>query len=147
MKYQFGRISYILPEEERNTFPDPMWHINEAREMVPNCKFFDEAPDKCITEKGRIILEILREFKSKMTVNMALFVHCREIQMMNKFAPQFADDDESAVVTKSCFLSAMKFLANAGFIKLSSTAEFGKREILLYHASAEPKFRSGKFQL
>ena len=147
MKYPFGSISHILPEDERNNFPDPMRHINAAREIVPDCEFFDKAPDACITEKGRTILEILREFKSKMTVNMALFVHCREMQMMARFTPQFADDDEASVVTKSCFLTAIKFLANAGFIKLSTGHEFGKREILQYHATAQPTFHAGKFQL
>ena len=43
--------------------------------------------------------------------------------------------------------SAIKYLANDGFIKLSNAENFEKREVLQYHATAKPEFRSGKFQL
>ena len=37
--------------------------------------------------------------------------------------------------------------SNDGFIKLGNAAQFEAREIVKYHATAEPEFRSGKFQL
>ena len=43
--------------------------------------------------------------------------------------------------------SALKYLANDGFIKLSDAEMFENREILQFHATAQPEFRSGKFQL
>ena len=43
--------------------------------------------------------------------------------------------------------SALKYLANDGFIKLSKAENFENREVLQYHAIAEPEFRSGKFRL
>ena len=44
-------------------------------------------------------------------------------------------------------IAAIKYLANAGFIKLSDAADFDAREIVKYHATAKPIFESGKVQL
>ena len=119
-----------------------MQHMNAAKEEEPGCENCASA-DEAITVNGNLILKTMRQFGSKMTVDMALFVRCREIQTIAKITPV----SDCLTAFRGQFLTAMKHLANSGFIKLSDNADFGKREILQYHATAEPTFRCGKFQL
>ena len=84
-------FSHVLPEKERNNFPDPMQHINAAKEIDPGCEICRKASDEFITQNGQLILEMLREFKSKITVEMALFVHSREIKAIAKIKPPSGD--------------------------------------------------------
>ena len=139
-------VFHKIPKNQRNNFADPMQHMNAAKEEEPGCENCASA-DEVITVNGNLILKTMRQFGSKMTVDMALFVRCREMQTIAKITPPPGGWAGMESVIRGQFLTAMKHLANSGFIKLSDNADFGKREILQYHATAEPTFRCGKFQL
>ena len=152
-------FSNVLPENERTSFPDPMRHVRVAKEIYPDCGVSENATDATVTRKGQLILDMLRQFKyfatdldMKMTVGTAVFVHLRESKAVAG-VPAPPDIAAVAWITQfeflalSYFVTAIKFLANDGFIKLGDAEEFEKREIVQYHATAKPEFRSGKFRL
>ena len=147
-------LSDIIPKSERNNFQDPIKHAFEAGQVCQNCEDYSG-----IEYVGKKILEILRGFKSKVKVGaiLAKYKDNRAIEAFRLIA-----NDESLLNSKDptpgcfcgpecqekdVFLTAMRLLANDVFIKLGDAAKFEDREILQYHATAMPEFRSGKFQL
>ena len=140
------KITKILSESERNKFPDPRQHIRKAKSSFPN---WDESQhaDWHISIAGQAILGTLRTggFQSTITVKTLFSFYEKRFKTDPKLELPLYMSVYS--LGKPAFLSAIKFLANDGFIKLSSCAQFEKRRILQYHATAEPKFQSGKFEV
>ena len=134
-------ISHVLPENKRNKFDSP-----ERRENLRTIELAS-ASDKTVSEKvfdlhALVILGTLQSFKRKMTVKSLRAFIKRNVPSM--FEDQTPDE---LLQGKLFFIEAIKCLANDGFIKLSNAQEFEDRKIVKYHATAEPKFKSGKFQL
>ena len=160
------KITKILSENERNKFPDPRQHIRKAKSSFPKWDESEHA-DWHISIAGQAILDTLRTggFQSTITINdynqrlqstISIKTLFSFYEKRFKTDPKFevplymaksAGIEYDASLGKPVFLSAIKFLANDGFIQLSTCARFEKRQILQYHATAEPWFRSGKFQV
>ena len=146
-------ISHVLPENERNNFPNPY----EATIRVGQHLFMTPVPeDDALSKLGNRLLAMLRKLKSKMTIKTFLAIVQREAEQnlsqsltaYNSTAGPFAVEyGEFEREVDQCLIMTIKYLANGGFIKLSNAANFEAREIVKYHATAQPKFRSGKFQL
>ena len=139
-------FSHVLPENERTSFPDPMQHVNAAKEICPDFRVCENETDALVTQKGQLILDMLRQFKYLETgLDMKMTVGTLPKAVAGALPPFCTA--AIALIDESYFVTAIKFLANDGFIKLGDAEEFEKREILQYHATAEPEFRSGKFRL
>ena len=140
------KITKILSENERNKFPDPRQHIRKAKSSFPKWDESEHA-DWHISIAGQAILGTLRTvgFQSTITVKTLFSFYEKKFKTDPKFELPLYMSIYS--LGKPAFLSAIKFLANDGFIKLTSCAQFEKRRILQYHATAEPKFLYGKFQV
>ena len=142
-------ITRILPENERNNFPNPREGLDlvdfAIAESVEPLKSMAEFT---LTNFARAILEGLRMSKSNLTVK-ALLVMCQRV--MEQFQGFFDGVAWAATTGKEhlekFLVVVIKHLANDGFIKLSNAVNFEDREIVKYHATAKPKFKSGKFQL
>ena len=95
------------------------------------------------------VFRVLRRLKSKMTVKTLISIIMRDTKEAHElFCRLWPGSRESADRHYEKYLTAtIQFLANDGFIKLGNAAQFEAREIVKYHATAEPEFRSGKFQL
>ena len=153
------KMTNILSENERNKFPDPRQHIRKAKSSFPKWDESEHA-DWHISIAGQAILDTLRTggFQSTITINdynQRLQSTISIKTLFSFYEKRFKTDPKLELplymsvysLGKPAFLSAIKFLANDGFIKLSSCAQFEKRRILQYHATAEPKFQSGKFEV
>ena len=138
-----------MPENERNNFPNPSEGLHPlAQTLTPE----DEI---ALDVVGNRFLRILRKLKSKMTIKTFLAIVRREAEQnfdrefiayqLNEPTPVEYGDFQT--VLDHFPIKVIKYLANGGFIKLSNAANFESREIVKYHATAQPKFRSGKFQL
>ena len=150
-------ISSILPENERNSFPDPMQHIGQRMQAIASgTDFWQSVNDGQIKGCGNAILRILREKKSRIPVKNLATIYARgmrDVRADTASIPhlRFLLDAYSGLgideIMERYALTAMKLLANDGFIKLSNAGQFENREVLQYHATAQPEFRSGKFQV
>ena len=144
-------ITHILPENERNNFPNPREGLDlvdfAIAESVEPLKSMAEFT---LTNFARAILEGLRMSKSKLTVKALLATFQRDMEqfLMEGFFDGVAWAATTGKETLEKYLVVViKHLANDGFIKLSNAVNFEDREIVKYHATAKPKFKSGKFQL
>ena len=81
-----------------------------------------------------------------MTVKTLVTIYKRRLRNRAAKSPLALGGDFDKIVDGYAF-SAIKYLANDGFIKLSKAASFENREVFQYHATAEPEFRSGKFRV
>ena len=142
-------ISHVLPENERNNFPNP------GEGLHPLAQTLTPEDEVALDMVGNRLLRILRKLKSKMTIKTFLAIVRREGEpnihreftayQLNEPTPVGYGDFQT--VLDHFPIKVIKYLANGGFIKLSNAANFEAREIVKYHATAQPKFRSGKFQL
>ena len=152
-------IYHVLPEGQRNKFADPEQHLRPLlRRQSPNVIRTNEGGIDC---SGQLILHTLRAYKLMKVKD--LIAKCSELYregatdyveetsengvdflinfFLRFFLPiKFIDFDQYT-------LCAIKYLANDGFIKLTDAERFENSEVILYHATAEPDFRAGKFQL
>ena len=122
-----------MPENQRNNFPNPREHLHSSirftESVIEEVKLNN---DRTFGRYGKVVLITLRRLKSKITVRTLLSILKREVH---------------AEISEDFILATVKFLANDGFVKLGDAEQFETRKILKYHATAEPEFRSGKFQL
>ena len=139
-----------MPENERNNFPNP------GEGLHPLAQTLTPEDEIALDVVGNRFLRILRKLKSKMTIKTFLAIVRRDMEQdmhrsfpaYNLIAGPFAI--EYGEIERKCddyAILTIKHLANGGFIKLSNATNFEAREIVKYHATAQPKFRSGKFQL
>ena len=84
-----------------------------------------------------LITILKRELRSEVPIHCPFDLSCQQLSSGQSF-------DE---IIHGYGLAAIKYLANDGFIKLGSATKFENREILQYHATAEPEFCCGKFRL
>ena len=148
-------LSDILPKSERANFADPEQHvIQRYRVLAQISPIFRHGNESYICSAGQSLLGILRKRKSKMTVKTLITIYkrgLRDTAINTPLAFVLAQPPSSGQsfdqVIDGFSLSAIKYLANDGFIKLSSAEIFENSEVLQYHATAEPKFQSGKFHL
>ena len=85
-----------------------------------------------------------------MTVKTMLTIITRDITGIDNFLfgqPVQGSNGSVGQLFEKFLPVTLQLLANDGFIKLSDAAQFEAREIVKYHATAVPEFRSGKFQL
>ena len=137
-------LSNVLPKNERTTFLDPGQHANPQY-------FGRRAHDAQISDAGYRILEILQTRKSKMSVRTLITIFKNKVRdeaatPLVLFLPRLTGQSFDKI-TEGYAVTAIQYLANDGFIKLSEAGKFENREVLQYHATAEPEFRNGKFQL
>ena len=150
-------ISSVLPENERGNFPDPMQHVGPRMQTIASgSDFWQSVNEGQIKGCGNAILRILRDLKSRISVKNIVTIYekgMRDMRADTASIPhlRFLLDAYSGLsfeeIMESYALTAIKLLANDGFIRLSSAGQFENREIVQYHATAQPEFRSGKFQL
>ena len=155
-------LSSILPESERANFADPEQHVIQHFSSI---NLFDyrhmawvnplrTAYQSQIGNTGRSLLDKLQQRKSKMTVKTLVTIYKRGLRdkitntpLAFLLAQPPSSGESFDQVIDGFSFSAIKYLANDGFIKLSSAEMFENSEVLQYHATAQPKFRSGKFHL
>ena len=136
-------ISHILPENERNKFPNPRGQLDPGVRMT-------ESRVVLMNNLAKHILFTMRDLKSKMTVKTMLTIITRDITGIDNFLfgqPVQGSNGSVGQLFEKFLPVTLQLLANDGFIKLSDAAQFEAREIVKYHATAVPEFRSGKFQL
>ena len=148
-------LSNILPKSERANFADPGQHVipqyRVLAQILPSTFHGNEFQ---ISGAGQTLLEILQKRKSKMTVKTLVTIYKRGLRdkitntpLAFLLAQPPSSGESFDQVIDGFSFSAIKYLANDGFIKLSSAEMFENSEVLQYHATAQPKFRSGKFHL
>ena len=143
-------ISHVLPENERNKFPNPRDQLHHGIQMIESaCEGLKSCVDRNLGRYAILVFGVLRRLKSKMTVKTLISIIMRDTKEAHElFCRLWPGSRESADRHYEKYLTAtIQFLANDGFIKLGNAAQFEAREIVKYHATAEPEFRSGKFQL
>ena len=145
-------ISHVLPENERNNFPNPREGLDPRFAMLESVEPLKSMAEVLFKNCADLTFEILRASKSKLTVKALLAMNKRLTDL--GFVQHLGFSDSHAWTERQCekmvsslSVAVLKILANDGFIKLSNAADFEAREIVKYHATAEPKFKSGKFQL
>ena len=136
-------ISHILPENERNKFPNPRGQLDPGVRMT-------ESRVVLMNNLAKHVLFTMRDLKSKMTVKTMVTTFTRQMTECDIIV--FGQPLQGPVwrrdpLFEKLLLVTLQFLANDGFIKLSNAAQFEAPEIVKYHATAMPEFRSGKFQL
>ena len=154
-------IHRILRKNERNNFPDPMRHMRQADEVDDDPEVCVNSPH-CATNEDVIgvfgvgILRMIRDYKAEIIrhgILMSVGTAVKTYTDRMAEAARNAGETEATIEShykgiEGTLLTTIKLLANDGLIKLSdATAEFEDRKIVQYHATAEPKFRSGKFRL
>ena len=133
-----------LPKSQRNIFSNPRQHL----EALPDGSI--EQHDRMVGDIAVAIISILCIFRGQVTVKDILEENKRVLRQVD---PTLMVVQSLPIpgynVTERIFLTAMKFLANDGFIKLGNAGRFEDRKVLKYYANidAVPKFQSGKFQL
>ena len=147
-------LSNILPKNERTTFPDPGQHVDpQYRRLAEQFEACRRSNDSQISDSGYGILDILQTRKSKMSVRtlITIFTNIVRDEAMQYRPAVFVlprlTGQSFEKITEGYAIAAIKYLANDGFIKLSEADKFENREVLQYHATAEPEFRNGKFHL
>ena len=130
----------VLPVNKWMRFIDPMKHMQPA-------------VDKLIDDIGTRILITLREYRpAGNRTQMRVTVRTLLDRFIDIYGRLPHDEDTLVMTHKSiegCFLTAIKFLINDGFIKVGSPVVpggFDDYEILDYHESAVPDFRAGRFR-
>ena len=134
-----SKMKDVLPKRERIEFIDPM-------------QYMQPAVDRLLNDIGTRILFTLREYcaigngtqiRVKVRALLATYVDIYH---------RLPHDDDALIMThksiEGCFLTAIMFLINDGFIKIGPpvAGEFKDREILDYHEAAFPNFRGEKFR-
>ena len=143
----------ILPKAERADFADPGQDVLlPYRQLAQISPIYRMGNELMINIAGRFLLETLQNRRAKMTVKTLMTIYKRDLGSFAANSPlAFLLDGISGhsfdEIRDGFAIAAIKYLANDGFIKLSDAENFQNREVLQYHATAMPEFRSGKFQL
>ena len=144
---------HILPENERNNLRNPRSNLDvRIRRIESRVEALKPVNDHMLGNLGREILMVLRDVKFKMTVKTFLAIAKRRLKettttMIFMIGPIPGTAENAEKVAEDFLTVTIKSMANDGFIKLSNADDFEAREIVKYHATAEPKFRCGKFHL
>ena len=147
------QMYHILPENERNNFRSPRSNLDvRIRRIESRVEALKPVNDHMLGNLGREILMVLRDVKFKMTVKTFLAIAKRRLKettttLIFMIGPIPGTAENAEKVAEDFLTVTIKSLANDGFVKLSNADEFEAREIVKYHATAEPKFRCGKFHL
>ena len=129
-----------MPKNKRMRFTDPMKHMQPA-------------VDKLIDDIGTRILITLSQYRpagNRTQMRVTVRTLLRRFIGIYSLLPH--GDDTLVMTDKSiegCFLTAIKFLINDGFIKIVPPAvqsEFEDNVIVDYHESAVPDFRAERFR-
>ena len=141
-------INHVLPEGERNNFVDPEKHLSPH---VRHQDFDTSVRANDIACSGMLIINAIRV--SKLTKVKTLVEKCSE-QLKGQILELYGRNPLICFITEQNLmdfdgftLCAIKYLANAGFIKLRVAERFEDSKVVQYHATAVPDFRDGKFQL
>ena len=152
-------IYHVLREGRRNKFDDPEQHLYPLlRQQSADVIRTNEAGICCA---GQIILRTIRDYKLMKVKDLR--AKCSEVfqEGAADYLEEISEDRAEFLVNYFLHfdlpfifgdfdrytLCAIKYLANDGFIKLSDAERFEDSEIVLYHATAEPDFRAGKFEI
>ena len=163
------KIFHVLPENERNNFQNPIQHLRSQQPVIDVWfQVLNPVQNDLIRGFGEGILVTLRKPKppsddsenGRMKVSLVIKAVKKELKDLQYTVtaamaalPGIAEEilGIRACMTDALMdgyaLTAMKLLANDGFIKLSKATKFENREVLQYHATAVPHYRSGKFRL
>ena len=143
----------ILPKTERANFADPGQDVvPRYRQLAQISPIFRMGNESMINGAGQSLLGVLQNRRAKMTVKTLVTIYKRGLSSSAANSPlAFVLGGGSGhsfdEITDGFAFSAIKYLANDGFIKLSEAENFENREVLQYHATAMPELRDGKFQL
>ena len=121
--------------------------------MIDPMQHMQPAVDRLIDDIGTRILFNLRYYR---LAGGDTLVRVTIRTLLARFVNEYhrlPHHDDTLIMTdkciEDCFITAIKFLINDGFIKIglpAASGDFKDRRILDYYGIAMPNFRAGKFR-